>query len=67
MDLDLHAPATPLAPVPGDLTIGSLSWWFWIKAGIGFTLGAVSVGAIAWLVWVSAFFALLRTLAASGV
>ena len=43
-------------PLPGDfsggLSTGSLTWWFWVKAGMGFTIGAgivTTFGAVLWM------------------
>lgn len=36
----------------GGLQIDNLTWWFWVKAGMGFTIGAgfiYLVGAVLWL------------------
>lgn len=38
----------------GDFSIGNMSWWFWIKAGIGFTLGAGAVYIAASALWIAA-------------
>jgi len=45
-----------------DLRLHSLSWWFWMKAGMGFTVGCGIVylaWTIAWLILISQVPALL--------
>ncbi len=39
MALDLHERTSGTPVFTGGLSIDNLSWWFWIKAGIGVTLG----------------------------
>lgn len=50
----------------GGLSIDNLSFWFWVKAGIGFTLGASTVGvllvAMTWLFWLTVLGGLLTML-----
>jgi hypothetical protein len=50
--LELHE--RPLPQVfSGGISVDNLTWWFWVKAGIGFTLGAGAAyvaGVILWLV-----------------
>ncbi len=42
-------------PVPGvfnaGISIDNLSWWFWIKAGAGFTVGVAMAGAVIGVAW----------------
>jgi len=37
----------------GGISVDNLTWWFWIKAGAGFALGATTIGfvmaVLAWL------------------
>jgi hypothetical protein len=57
--LDAYSPSALVA----QNTVPTLGWWFWVKAGMGFTIGAgiVSVSfAIAWTVfWGSIFVGML--------
>lgn len=36
----------------GGISIDNLSWWFWIKAGLGFTFGASIIAVVGGAVWV---------------
>jgi hypothetical protein len=40
------------------VSVDDLAWWFWIKAGMGFTIGATLValicGVISWIIIVAA-------------
>ena len=58
MELNLHEPSGSYRPLYGQLGIADLSWWFWVKAGMGFTFGAGVMSVIA----VMLYFALLATL-----
>jgi hypothetical protein len=50
--LELHDRSLPQV-FSGGLSVDNLSWWFWVKAGAGFTLGASTIGfvfaVLAWL------------------
>jgi hypothetical protein len=50
MPLDLSD--RPIGPVlAGSISIDQLTWWFWVKAGIGFALGSGIVYVVANVVW----------------
>jgi hypothetical protein len=75
MDLDLHtAPdgtssqrreeSPSSVPTLSDrFSLAPLSWWFWVKAGMGFTLGAGFVSLVALAVWRILLLSALRGLA----
>jgi hypothetical protein len=44
----------------------AFTWWFWIKAGIGFSAGASIVGFIAMVLWAQVLFPLYLRLALRG-
>jgi uncharacterized membrane protein len=47
MSLDLQRPS-PLPQVfNSSISVDNMTWWFWIKAGIGFAIGS-GVGFICW-------------------
>jgi len=50
--LNLSHPSSTQTVFNGGISVDNMSWWFWIKAGMGFAIGAgiVYVGAaILWL------------------
>ena len=49
--LSLHDPAPMPRTFAGGLSIDNLSWWFWIKGGIGFTVGAGAAYILGQIVW----------------
>lgn len=50
----------------GAPTTVRLSFWQWMKAGMGFTLGAAVVSIVGWVVWVTIFLPVwFRVVAAS--
>lgn len=51
MELNLREsqPGTPV--LTGGFSIDSLSWWFWVKAGMGFTLGAGAMYVVFGVLW----------------
>ena len=55
MELDLHSAPSGAPAVPERFSdrfyMSPLSWWFWIKAGMGLTLGAGIVSATAVVLW----------------
>jgi hypothetical protein len=67
MELDLHDTSTAQTLTKVVTEFANLTWWFWVKAGMGFTLGAgivtVSVAIIWSFVWLGGLFALGRALA----
>lgn len=36
----------------GGLSIDNLTWWFWVKAGIGFSTGAAIVTLLGLVLWI---------------
>lgn len=54
MDAELNLSGAPRGATISNLGIEhhSPSFGFWFKAGVAFTLGAVTVYALAWLFWV---------------
>lgn len=52
MPLNLSEASSGRTGFVGDLSIDHLSFWFWVKAGIGFTFGAGLVSMAGILVWV---------------
>jgi hypothetical protein len=53
MSLNLTESSTRPGSFVGGLSVDNLSWWFWIKAGIGFTLGAGILSLTAVIVWMA--------------
>jgi hypothetical protein len=51
MDLDLHDRAATQTVFNGGISVDNMTWWFWIKAGIGFTLGAGFVTCVSVVTW----------------
>lgn len=47
MALELRNDGSPLTFVSEPLELRACTWWFWLKAGMGFTLGAGLVSMIA--------------------
>ena len=52
MALNLSDATTGSSAFVGGISIDNLSWWFWVKAGIGFTLGGGFVTVVSVLVYV---------------
>lgn len=57
--LRLQEPAESSPVLSAGVRIDRLSWWFWIKAGIGFTIGASTIGVVAGIVGWFLMFALI--------
>lgn len=56
MPLDLESHQAIPQSFTGGISVDNLSWWFWMKAGMGFTLGAgivYATGTIVWLMMLS--------------
>lgn len=51
MALNLSDATTGSSAFVGGISIDNLTWWFWVKAGIGFTLGAGIMTFTAVIVW----------------
>ena len=51
MGLNLTDASTGSSAFVGGLTVDNLSWWFWVKAGIGFSVGAGVVYIAGILLW----------------
>lgn len=54
MELDLNRETIAAPVLPSELSVAKMSWWFWVKAGIGFSLGAGFVYALFGLLWLFA-------------
>lgn len=51
MELNLR-PDVPSTPIfTGGISIDNMTWWFWIKAGVGFSVGAALVAFVSMMVW----------------
>jgi len=51
MPLNLSSQPSGTPVFSGGLSIDNMSWWFWIKAGMGFTLGAGIVYVAVQILW----------------
>jgi hypothetical protein len=64
MELNLReiAPSTPV--LNAGISVDNMSWWFWIKAGMGLMFGAWLVSMIGamlfWSFWIGVFGAYAR-------
>ena len=66
LPLNLNPIQTGTPVFTGGVSIDNMSWWFWIKAGMGFTLGA-GLAAFFWALlwyafWLTAFFGAMGAL-----
>lgn len=63
LPLNSHVRDTPSTAAVASVPSGDFTWWFWIKAGIGFSIGAAIVtffgmvfwATIGWRVWLTLF------------
>jgi hypothetical protein len=62
MPLNLTDPARVQTVFNGGISVDNMTWWFWIKAGMGFTFGA----AIAMITWGLVIFAFVLGLGLAG-
>lgn len=62
MPLDLHDRTAPQSVFNGGISVDNMSWWFWVKAGMGFTLGAGLVTVCAAMTWFVVSMSLLRAM-----
>lgn len=46
MELKLHEDPAPATVYSTGFSVDNMSWWFWIKAGMGFTLGAGLISVV---------------------
>ncbi len=51
LPLNLSQPSATQTVFNGGISIDNLTWWFWVKAGMGFTLGAGAVYVAFAVVW----------------
>ncbi len=49
MALGLRNTGEPISFVSEPLRVSPLTWWFWVKAGIGFSVGVVITFTVAWI------------------
>jgi hypothetical protein len=50
MALDLHERSLPQV-FSGGVSVDNMTWWFWIKAGMGLTIGFCAIYAILQTLW----------------
>lgn len=53
MELGLNAHGGDVRFISEPLRFAAGSWWFWIKAGMGFTVGAGVVGFVGAILWIT--------------
>jgi hypothetical protein len=51
MPLDLLDRSTPQTHFNAGISVDNMTWWFWIKAGMGLVVGALIVGLIGVIFW----------------
>lgn len=51
MDLDLRQGPSPQTVFNAGISVDNMTWWFWIKAGMGFTVGAGCVYVLFGVLW----------------
>jgi len=51
MELDLHNRSAPQSVFNAGICIDNLTWWFWVKAGMGFTVGAGCMYVVFGVIW----------------
>lgn len=51
MDFDLHDRSAPQSVFNAGISVDNMSWWFWVKAGMGLAVGAGIVAFISAVLW----------------
>ena len=49
--LNLSQPSSTQTVFNGGISVDNMSWWFWIKAGMGLMIGFMIMGAALALTW----------------
>jgi hypothetical protein len=59
MELDLQGSSTLPQVFTSRISVDNMSWWFWMKAGMGFTLGAIIVTVTCFIVYTALWLGVL--------